>query len=189
MTIRRIIKAILFVTAIFFVSCENNIEVIRSMGKIKDLPVLTANELEILYSDSAKMKMRIATPEANRYVLPNNQYTEFPKGITVEQYDSTLKIIAIITANYAICYENTNLWEARGNVIAKKIDKLEELNTEELFWDQNKGIIYSKKFSRITNSDGVFYGNEGFWARQDMSEYHMNNIKGGLNFKEEANAQ
>ena len=159
------------------------------MGKIKDLPVLAANELEILYSDSAKIKMRIATPEANRYVLPNKQYTEFPKGISIEQYDSTLKIKALITANYALYHENTSLWEARGNVIAKNIEKGEELNTEELFWDQAKGIIYSKKFSRITNTDGVFYGDGGFEALQDMSQWHMIGIKGKVNIKEETNAQ
>jgi LPS export ABC transporter protein LptC len=185
----RISHIILLASLAVLVSCENNIEVIRSMDKIKDLPVLAASELEILYSDSAKIKMRIVTPEANRYILPDKQYSEFPKGLTVEQYDSAMKIAAFITANYAIFHENTNLWEARGNVIAKNIEKNEELNTEELFWNQAKGIIYSKKFSRITNADGVFYGDGGFEALQDMSQWHMIGIKGKVNIKEEVNAK
>jgi LPS export ABC transporter protein LptC len=180
---------ILFFISSGLISCENNIEVIRNLGKAKDLPVLATKELEILYSDSAKIKMRITSPEANRYNLPRKQYSEFPKGLKVEQYDSSLTVISLIMANYAIYHENENLWEARGNVIAKNMKKNEELNTEELFWDQTKGIIYSKKFSRITNEDGVFYGEGGFEALQDMSKWHMIGIKGKVNIKEENDAQ
>jgi LPS export ABC transporter protein LptC len=185
-------KKVYIILIIFFftsVACENNIEVIRNMGKIKDSPVVSANEMEIIYSDSAKVKMRISAPEANRYNLPEKKYTEFPKGITVQQYDTTLTVIALIMANYAIYHEDKNLWEARGNVIAKNIEKNEELNSEELFWDQTLGIIYSKKFSRIINADGVFYGDRGFEAKQDMSKWHMVGIKGKVNIKEETNAQ
>lgn len=180
---------ILIIIVLTSFSCENNIEVIRNMGKTKDSPVVSASEMEIMYSDSARIKMKIVTPEIHRYILPDMQYSEFPKGIIVQQYDSTLKVIALIMANYAIYYENKNLWEARGNVIAKNIEKKEELTTEELFWNKEKGIIYSKKFSRITNADGVFYGDGGFEAKDDMSKWQMVGIKGKVNIKEENNAQ
>jgi LPS export ABC transporter protein LptC len=186
---KRFIHIVILVIAVLLISCENNIEVIRNLGRIKDSPVVSANNMEILYSDSAKIKMRITAPEVHRYNLPNKQYTEFPKGITVQQYDTLLNITALIMSDYAIYFEKTNLWEAHGNVIAKNLEKKEELNTEELFWDQDKGIIYSKKFSRITNADGVFYGDGGFEAEQDLSKWHMVGIKGKVNLKEEPDAQ
>jgi LPS export ABC transporter protein LptC len=181
MFLKRTIILILFLGQI---SCENNIEVVKNLGELKDAPMVSAQEVEILYSDSAKIKLRITAPEINRFTQPNKQYTEFPKGIKVEQFDTNLQVIAVIEAKYAIYYENKNLWEARNNVIARNLIKNEELNSEELFWDQAKGIIYSHKFARISNDDGVFYGEGGFEAKEDLSQWHMVGIKGKVNVKE-----
>ncbi|MCX7985602.1 MAG: LPS export ABC transporter periplasmic protein LptC [Bacteroidales bacterium] len=177
-------KYLLLITVFYLVSCENNIEVVKNLGELKDAPVVSAQEVEILYSDSAKLKLRITAPEIKRYSQPNKQYTEFPKGIKVEQFDSAMQVVAVIEARYAIYYENKNLWEARNNVVAKNLVKNEELNSEELFWDQAQGIIYSRKFSRISNEDGVFYGEGGFEAKEDLSQWHMLGIKGKVNIKE-----
>ncbi len=159
------------------------------MGQIKDLPVVAANEVQIIYSDSARVRLRISAPEINRYNTSEKQYTEFPKGILVEQFDTSLQVTALIKANYAIFYEKQNLWLARSNVIARNLLKNEELNTEELYWDQNNGMIYSQKFTKIVNEDGVFYGEGGFEAKEDLSKWRMKGIKGKVNIKDDMNEE
>lgn len=180
--IRFSIFSFVFITLI--ASCENNIEVVKNLGNASELPSVSANEMEILYSDSAKIKMKIVTKSLNKYDLPDKDYIEFPNGITVYQYDSTMQVNAIIKSNFAIYYEKTKLWEARNNVEAKNYLKNEQLYTEELFWNQDKGTIYSSKFTKIVNADGVFYGDGGFEAREDLSKWHMVGIKGKVNIKD-----
>ena len=63
-----------------------------------------------------------------------------------------------IQANYAIYYKKKQLWEARNQVLAENPGEGKKLETEQMFWDQKAERIYSDKFSKITNPDGVFMG-------------------------------
>ncbi len=146
--------------------CEKNIEVIKSLGNVKVLPAVTAQDMEVLYSDSARIKMKVIAKLMNMYNSLDKQYKEFPKGILVYQYDSLMQVQATIKADYAIIRDNKKVWEAHNDVVAKNLKKNEQLYTEELFWDETRGIIYSTKFTKIINSDGVFYGDGGFEATQ-----------------------
>jgi LPS export ABC transporter protein LptC len=170
-------------------SCENNIEVIKNLTSIKDLPSVSAQEMEIIYSDSAKIRLKVVAKVLNKFNTPEKQYIEFPQGITLYKYDSSLQVVAIIKANYALYRENAKLWEARDDVVAKNIEKSEQLFTEELFWDQNKGIIYSNKFTKIINPDGVFYGDGGFTSKEDLSYWKLIGIKGKVNIKDNDSTQ
>ncbi len=174
-----------FVILISVYGCENKIEVIQNLGQIKEYPEISADTVEIIYSELGKIKLKVSAPKIDRYNLPEKQYIVFPHGIRVEQLDSAANTIAIITANYARYYEKIRLWIARNNVVAKNLVKNEELNTEELFWNQDKGIIYSKKFTKIVNADGVFFGEGGFEAKEDLSKWQMYGIKGKVNIKDE----
>jgi LPS export ABC transporter protein LptC len=179
----------IFIYSLFLISfaCENNIEVIKNFNQLKESPMASAKETEILYSDSGIVRLRITAPIINRYSNNEKEYTEFPKGIKVEQFDNNLGVSAIIQANYAIYYEKQNLWVARDNVVAKNLKRNEELDSEEIFWDETKGIIYSHKYSRIINDDGVFNGEGGFEAKEDLSQWHMLGIQGKVNIKEDFN--
>lgn len=135
---------------IFFLSgCENNIETIKNITNAKDIPQVSANDMEILYSDSAHVKMKVITKQLNRYNTRDKQYYEFPKGITVFQYDSALTIIAVIRANYAIYKDNIDIWEARNDVVAKNMIKNEQLFTEELFWNKKKVLFIQASLLKL----------------------------------------
>ena len=54
--------------------------------------------------------------------------------ITTYQNDSLTTVDAVLTANYAIYYENRELWEAKGNVVVEKSDG-KTLYTQQLFWN------------------------------------------------------
>jgi LPS export ABC transporter protein LptC len=176
---------VIYISVVILISsCENNIEVIKNLTSIKDIPAVSAQEMDILYSDSSKVRLKIQAKVLNKFNLPDKQYIEFPKGIILYRYDSSLQVTAIIQANYALYHENQKLWEAREDVVAKNLEKNEQLYTEELFWDQSKGIIYSSKFTKIINADGVFYGDGGFTSKEDMSYWKLIGIKGKVNIKD-----
>jgi LPS export ABC transporter protein LptC len=167
------------------ISCKNDIETINALTNEVDLPDVSGFNIEISYTDSGILKGKILAPEANDYSRKEDPYTEFPKGIKVIFYDKSGNPQSYIQANYAILYKKKQLWEGRNQVLAENPAKGEKLETEQIFWDQNERLIYSEKFSTITNKDGVFYGENGFEARENLSKWWMRGYKGKVNISDE----
>jgi LPS export ABC transporter protein LptC len=71
-------------------------------------------------------------------------------------YDGKETTQAKVTAKYAKC-TNNNLWELRDSVVVIN-DKNERLETEVLFWNQEKDKIYTDRFVKITSEDQISQG-------------------------------
>jgi LPS export ABC transporter protein LptC len=166
-------------------SCENEIEKIYSLSGNTTLPSVSGKNFEIIHSDSGKVRVRILAPELYKYDLVEKPYIEFPRGMKAYFYDDSLKIESVIEAGYVKYFEAEKLWEAKNNVEARNLKKGEQLNTEHLFWDEQKKIIYSYTNSRIVTGDGTFYGEKGFEANQDLSKWKLKSSKGTVNVKNE----
>ena len=74
--------------------------------------------------------------------------------------------------------------EAHSNVVVNNYETDEQLNTEELIWDQRKEFIYSNKFVKITTGDGVLYG-DGLESDQTFSSRRIINPSGEILVDEE----
>ncbi len=166
-------------------SCENDIEKVKAFSNEQELPLQTGYDVEISYTDSGILKSRIYAPEIDRYDSKDDPYILFPRGIRIVFYDQYQKEESFIEADYAIYYQKKELGEARNNVVAKNEKKCEELYTEVLFWDQKSEKVYSDTYSKIVNADGVFYGEKGFEANQDLSKWKLKQSKGTVNVKNE----
>ncbi len=177
------VKSLLFVISLLLSACENNIDVVNNITNPKVMPDISGTNFETLYSDSAKLKVRVLAPEFYDFETNARPYSEFPKGIHTYFYGDTGNVIGELMSNYAIYNKLDDIWEARSNVIAYN-PKGEKLNTEQLFWDVKKKIYYSKKYSKITSADGsVHVGEGGFEAKQDFSNYKLFGSSGSLMFK------
>lgn len=166
-----------------FFSCKNDIEIINTLTQLTDLPTESIHHIESIYTDSAKIQIRIKASELNRFGNASEPYMEFPKGIEVLFYDDQGKVSSQLTANFAIYYETQQLWEARDSVVAINVNG-ELLNTDLLFWDEEKGLIYSTRFVKITTSDEVLFG-EGLEANQDFTDWVIKKPKGTIYLDEE----
>jgi LPS export ABC transporter protein LptC len=182
-TCRAIARCILPVIIILgsFLSCKNDIETINALNNEIKLPDQSGFNIEITYTDSGKIQGKIYAPEVNKYDRGEEPYVEFPKGMKAVFYDSLERPYAYIKANYAILYEKKQLWEARNQVVAENQLNHDKLETEQMFWDQKEERIYSEKFTRLTNADGISYGEGGFESRQDMSKWRLKGSSGTLN--------
>ena len=178
--------AILTLLMVLLISgCENSLDVIKNMTKAQNYPTVSRVNTTIFYSDSGRVKVRLFATKLERYTQSLEPYTLFPEGILVYFYDSAMNIQTEISAKYARYNEAKNLWEAKNDVICKNNLKGEQLNTEELFWDDNKHIIYSDKFSRIQTPDGVFIGEGGFDANENFSWWQLKGTSGTVLMKDE----
>jgi LPS export ABC transporter protein LptC len=179
MTIKKIIKPHLFqlllAVMIAMPACKSDLETIETIVQLDEGPIESAFNIEIIYSDQAYVRMILNAPQMDRYESEEN-YLEMPEGLTVVFYDTLMQQTSSMSARYAISYEETEIIEAREDVIV--INELgEQLNTEELIWDQRKEIIYSEKFVRITTEDEVTYG-EGFHADERFDQWEITNPRG-----------
>jgi lipopolysaccharide export system protein LptC len=155
------------------VSCENKMEVIEALSDASNKPELSAYNFETLYSDSGKVKVRMVSPEWHQYNNNPKPYRAYPLGLHSYLLDDSLKVRAEISALYVKNYIRQNLWEARKNVVVVN-QKGDRLTTEELFWDQDKHVIFSKKYCRIVTPDGGEHiGNCGLQAKEDFTDWKL----------------
>jgi LPS export ABC transporter protein LptC len=163
-------------------ACKNDLREVQKLDTGKPLPVSTTKNVEMMYSDSARLKARIKAPLRETY-LGDESYIEFKKGIRVEFYESNGKLSSQLTAGYAINHTRKDLMEAKNNVIFSNSEG-DKLNTEHLIWDQKLNRVYSEVFCKITSPDRVIYG-EGFESKGDFSQYRILKIRGIINLKDE----
>lgn len=158
-------------------SCENDLEKVSLVTDKKKLPIEKSTGLVIWYSDSANIKVKVETPNLQKFD-GENPLTELPAGVHVEFYDNNMNITSTLTSGYALRKDKENIMEARNNVIVVNL-KGEKLNTEHLVWNQATSKIYSDEFVKITTPDKIIFGN-GFEANQDFTNYKIFNIKGTI---------
>lgn len=166
-------------------SCENDIAKINNVTSDQQMSTVSGTNVEIIYSDSAIVRIKIKAPKINKFDDIKPPTIKFPNGILVYFYDKDHNVESRIKANQAIYYQEKKLWEATNDVEAKNFKTNEQLNTEHLFWDEKQGKIYSDKFCRIINNDGTFYGENGFEAAQDLSRWKLKRSKGVVTIKDE----
>ncbi|WP_266203663.1 LPS export ABC transporter periplasmic protein LptC [Pontibacter kalidii] len=144
-------------------------------------PTVENHDVTTLYSDSAKLLMKLQAPVQQEFESGDGI---FPEGFYVEFYDKEGKLESTLRGNYGKQDTRTNLYYARGNVVVDNLKKKEKLETEELFWDRRKARIYTDKFVKITTPEEILTG-KGLTANQDLSRYSIKQVTGKFNFSEE----
>jgi len=170
-------RIILIFISIFF-SCTNDMATVNKFIDAETEPDMLGENIEVLFSDSARLQMRLTAPLFKQFNSASEQRREFPQGLHVWLYEKTGELKAELTANWAKQDLATEIWEARSNVVVTNADG-QKLETEELFWDPKKGEVYSTKYTKIINQDGSRGASgETFWALQDFSHYKFPNKSG-----------
>lgn len=157
-------------------------ELADAISEKDSLPDMRTLGVTTLISDSGITRYRINAEEWLVYDKRQTPYWAFEKGIYLEKFDSLFQIDASIEADTAYYYQNKKLWELKGHVFINNL-KGEKFNTEQLFWDQNKELIYSDKYIRIEQEEKIIMG-YGFESNQQMTRYNIRNTSGVFPVKE-----
>lgn len=167
----------------FFTSCKNDVQIIRSLDFVDTMPELMASDVEIIYSEKGNAQVKLVSPKlVNK--TGEDHVLIFPEGFMVYFYDSLMNLQSTIRADFGISYEKKKLMEARHNVVVENIGKDETLNTEELFWDQQREVIYSEKFVKITSGGQVITG-IGLTSVQPFNELEILQPRGPIEVRED----
>ena len=124
-------------------------------------------------SENGRRSFIFKAPLVEGYAYAKEPYREFRKGVDMTTFrsDSADLVDTRLTANYAIYYEDRDLWEAKGNVVVKKFNG-QELYTQQLFWNAKTHRIWSNVDTKIVQEAGR--GDmivEGFESDESLKEW------------------
>ncbi|MDE7074855.1 MAG: LPS export ABC transporter periplasmic protein LptC [Odoribacter sp.] len=173
-----LIKSIIVLAgAVMLLACKNDIQEVNRLTAEEQRPEMTGTDLELIYSDSAKIKYRVLTPQYLKITKGEQKYEEFPQGIYVISYNEEGKEVGSIRSRYAKKLEDEMLWEARNEVVIINAEG-KKLETELLYWDMKKELIYSDRYVRLTADGQIIEGNNGFESDQNLNRPVFRNITG-----------
>jgi LPS export ABC transporter protein LptC len=176
----------LFICMLSLSACENSLNDIQKIAsKEEDKPISRSTDVDVIYSDSAKVKAHMTTPLMIEYTDAAKPYKEMPKGIKIIFYDEDMKAKGTIISDYAIQLDKENMIEFRKNVVATNAQG-ETFKSDELTYDINHKKLYSTKPVQITMSSGNVMEGTGFNSNESLYPWHIDNSSGTFHVSENA---
>jgi LPS export ABC transporter protein LptC len=136
---------------IFLLSCEDNFQEIQNINSKNILPIGITENLKLIYTDSAKVKAILYSDLNKDFTNQSFPYSEFPDGVKITFYDNDLNE-TIVTSDYAITYNKTNIVNLIGNVVINNFDG-SELKTKQLYWDPEQEWLFTEEKFSFKNID------------------------------------
>ncbi len=171
---------------LLFTACENSLEDVQLYTHKGIVALETGDNVEILYSEQGKLKMKMLVTRLERYG-GDKPFIDMKNGVQLFFYDSLGNTSSTLRANKAINYINEDRLEAMGEVVVTGSEG-QKIETEFLVWEASEKDtekkIWSDKFVTITTKDEILMG-DGFEARQDFSQYRIKKLKGTVQVKDE----
>ena len=170
--------AMLAIVVLFMLlSCSNDKKNVGSPIEEPDsISYLSTYGVTTLISDSGRISYKIEAEEWHIYEKRNPKYWAFEKGAYLEKYDDSLRIEATIKSDTAYFFSDMKLWKLIGNVNIRN-QKNERFFTDLLYWDQEKGDIYSDKYIKIEQEDQITTG-IGFRSNQALTNWEILSTEG-----------
>ncbi len=132
-------------------------------------PSSEVTDAEILYSDSAMIRMKLTAPYMLTY---ENGDQDFPEGVYIESYEGEGIKTSTIRADRGSSNQADNKFTAEGNVVVKNLESGETLKTELLYWEPRENKIHTDRYVEIASEEEVIMG-EGLTSNEDFSSYRI----------------
>ncbi len=162
-----------------FLSCENDINEVNRLFSGKETQVETAIDVEMLYSDSAILNLRIVSPKMVRHLVSKDPWQEFPEGLEIDFFSENGKeVTGRMTAKYAQRFDKESKFIVRDSVVWHG-ENSEKLETEELIWEEENDRVHTNKFVVVSRPDEIIYGH-GFESNKDFTNWKIRAIEGRL---------
>lgn len=169
---------------ILLISCSKAPQSNDTLKVQENDPVMSAHNIDVLFSDSGKVQAQLTSQLMNRYA-GESPFLEFPEGFKINMFDSVQQITSTITGNRGIRREYAHIMEAWGNVVVRNEKKNEQINTEHLIWDENKHRIWSDVKVKITRTDQILYGTS-MESNEAFTDYSIQGVTGEMAVKKDS---
>jgi LPS export ABC transporter protein LptC len=169
---------------IVVISCENKADLVKK-SDLLSLPSVTVRNDTTVFTDSGKLQLILYFPVMEQFDNDkDNTYSEFKSGIHVIFYDGKTEPEGSVLSKYAKYTQKDNTWELRDSVVVLNEKSQDKLETEVLFWDQKKDLIYTDRFVKITNPDQITQA-FGFESDSHLRNRKLKKVTAIIYLKEE----
>ena len=155
------------VVAIIVFSCREKLGEAQKLD-LETTPVQVVDSMFAIQSTNGVVQMRMEAPVMERYDTDSTSYESFPKGLSVYAYTSEGLLETTIFSDNAMHIKHksndSETWEAFGNVVIQNVIKQQTMETDTLYWDRANQEIYTDCYVRMYSADGF---SQGFGMRSD----------------------
>lgn len=149
-------------------------------------PIEEINDVRLLYSEAAMLKVRLKTPKQLRYANDNRTY---PKPVNIVFYGPNGEEVTTLRSDSGRYDKAKDLYTVMGNVVVINREKQEKLLTPVLNWNPvTKKVFTEKQVTIISQLTGEKLYGMGLDANQDFTNYKIRkptgvfNVEGGGGF-------
>jgi len=164
-------------------SCKKKDEKAVNVKKVQyQGPMVEAKNTLTFYSDSAKLKIKLAAKLRLEY---KNGDQDFPQGIVIDFYNRSGQNESRLTADKGKFIKEKRVYTAIGNVVVENLLEQKKLLTEELHWTPDNQTVYTEPdmlvhiITPAEKLDGY-----GLKAKQDLSVYRLARPQGILSVQQ-----
>ncbi|MGM0944042.1 MAG: LPS export ABC transporter periplasmic protein LptC [Bacteroidota bacterium] len=166
---RKILLALVAIAML--ASCREDVD--ANALQVYEGPVNIGVNIHVVHSDSAIVRSEIRAARQLEYLNGN---MEFPDGILIEFYNVDGTLGTTLKADRGYFDKEKNLYRGEGNVQVDNNEEDQHLQSEELFWDPTKKLIYTDTFVTIRDNEVLLNGT-GMVADESFTNYSMKNIR------------
>lgn len=156
---------------LFLLACENDLAEVQKFVHDDEVAIEVGEEVEVIYSDSGKIQVRMVAPILHRHMDKRQPKREFPNGLEVFFLDDDQKVKSWLVGRYAIQDERKHEMIFRDSVVLLNT-RQEKLETEHLIWDEATEKIHTQQFVKITTADEQIWG-YGFEADKEFTYWKI----------------
>lgn len=167
---------ILSLYALTFLSCDNNLQEIRELTDTKVVLTEVTTDVQLLYSDSAQMKVKVESPKLIRTFERNELKEIFPDGLHVEFYSDDGTVSSYMDASYATRTERLGTIVAEEHVVVYNRND-DKLITSKLIWNEFDETLQTSRYVRITRplKGDTIYG-YGLITDQEFNRFEIKEV-------------
>ena len=162
-------------------SCKNDPAQIKLLTGKNNFHQDRADDVTMIYSKKGIVKGRLFAHEYIKNPVAKPPYTDLNGRLRVEFYNDSGSIEHILTADSCRIYDKEQNVVVWGNVQIVST-KGEQLNTEELIWNNSIERFFTEKAVKITTGTEKLEGT-GLEANQDFTWYRILHPKGAVQVK------
>ncbi|WP_397364678.1 LPS export ABC transporter periplasmic protein LptC [Olleya sp. R77988] len=174
-------NSVIAIAMTLFFTCKNNLKDVNKLSMSANDPVGVSDSINVKYTDSGRLSANLISPKMFDFSNRAFSFSEFPDGIILHLYDKSNAQTTIIS-DYAIIYNNTDLIDLRGNVIAATPTK-DSLFAEQLYYDQSKEWLFTNQPATY-RSKGYVTSGIGFDSDKDFKKAEVLGVTGQFAIQE-----
>lgn len=169
---------IAFAVTTFVISCKGEVQ--TEPVDLSKVPVQVVEGMNAVQTNNGILQMRMEAKLLQRFENDTVSYELFPSGFDVYAYNEEGLLETQIKSDIAKHTvtkegkEKKEKWEAFGNVVISNFIKGERLETDTLYWDREKGRIFTHCFVKMFTPQGFM---QGYGLESDERARNANILK------------